>query len=53
MRSENAGEGNFSRCEICPHHCKIEEGQVGLCKGRRNQKGEIISDNYVKLTALS
>jgi len=53
MRSENAGEGNFSRCEICPHHCKIEEGQVGLCKGRRNQKGEIISDNYGKLTALS
>lgn len=40
-------------CEICPHHCKIEEGHLGLCKGRINQDGEIISENYGKLTALA
>lgn len=40
-------------CKICPHHCKIEEGHVGLCKGRKNRKGEIISDNYGKLTAMA
>ena len=40
-------------CEICPHHCKIEEGHIGLCKARKNVGGEIVSDNYGKLTALA
>jgi len=41
------------QCEICPHHCKIEEGQVGLCKGRINLSGKIISENYGKLTGFA
>lgn len=40
-------------CKICPHHCKIEEGHLGLCKARTNRNGEIISDNYGKLTAVA
>ena len=40
-------------CEICPHRCKIEEGHVGLCKGRMNKNGKIISANYGKLTAVA
>jgi pyruvate formate lyase activating enzyme len=31
----------------------IEEGHLGLCKGRTNRKGEIICENYGKLTALA
>lgn len=41
------------QCEICPHHCKIEEGHLGLCKGRMNRDGKIISENYGKLTAVA
>lgn len=41
------------QCEICPHHCKIEEGHLGLCKGRTNRNGQIVSENYGKLTALA
>ena len=41
------------QCEICPHHCKIEEGHLGLCKGRANRHGQIVSDNYGKLTGLA
>jgi pyruvate formate lyase activating enzyme len=41
------------QCEICPHHCKIEEGQVGLCRGRMNLDGKIISENYGKLTGFA
>ena len=40
-------------CEICPHHCKIEEGHIGLCKGRKNVKGRIVSDNYGKITGIA
>lgn len=42
-----------TECRICPHHCKIEEGQLGLCKARTNRKGEIISENYGRLTAVA
>lgn len=40
-------------CNICPHHCKIEEGHLGLCNGRANHKGQIISENYGKITAMA
>lgn len=40
-------------CEICPHHCKLEEGKLGLCKGRINRRGQVVSENYGKLTALA
>ena len=40
-------------CEICPHYCKLEEGQLGLCRGRINRRGRVVSENYGKLTALA
>ncbi len=40
-------------CEICPHHCKLEEGKLGLCRGRINRKGQVVSENYGKLTAFA
>lgn len=40
-------------CNICPHHCKIEEGYTGLCKARKNQGGSIICDSYGRITAMA
>ncbi len=42
-----------AECRICPHHCRIEEGHLGLCKARTNRNNEIISENYGKLTAVA
>lgn len=42
-----------TECKICPHHCNIEEGHLGLCKARTNHKGEIISENYGRLTSVA
>ena len=42
-----------SVCEICPHHCSLEEGQTGLCRARMNAGGVIICKNYGKLTAMA
>jgi pyruvate formate lyase activating enzyme len=42
-----------TECSVCPHHCKIEEGHLGLCKARTNRNGEIISENYGKLTSVA
>lgn len=40
-------------CELCFHHCQLEEGQTGFCRARGNRNGEIVSLNYGKLTALA
>lgn len=40
-------------CRICPHHCKLEEGQIGICKARVNREGEVVSENYGRLTAFA
>lgn len=41
------------QCELCFHHCKLEEGQVGLCKARGNRNGAIVSLNYGKITSMA
>jgi pyruvate formate lyase activating enzyme len=41
------------RCEVCPHHCMLNEGQTGFCHGRINREGQVVSENYGKLTSLA
>lgn len=40
-------------CAVCPHRCALEEGQVGLCRARVNQNGEVVAANYGRVTALA
>lgn len=40
-------------CSLCPHHCAIDLGQRGFCRGRKNVDNTIICENYGKLTALA
>lgn len=40
-------------CTICPHHCVLKDGQVGLCKARRNVGGSVQADSYGKITSLA
>jgi pyruvate formate lyase activating enzyme len=39
-------------CPICPHLCALEEGQIGLCRARKNQNGIVISMNYGIVTSI-
>lgn len=38
-------DGNV-QCFLCPHHCIIKPGKVGLCQVRRNENGILMSLNY-------
>ena len=38
-------------CALCPHHCAIEAGKVGLCKARGNVDGSIEALSYSKITS--
>lgn len=40
-------------CPICPHQCAIAPDQFGLCRARKNVDGNIICENYGKLTSLA
>ena len=40
-------------CQLCPHHCKLAEGQVGYCRTRRNDGGVVRSLSYGQVTSLA
>jgi len=39
-------------CNLCPHHCKVSEGQVGICDVRKNINGKLYSLNYSEVTGF-
>lgn len=41
------------RCELCFHHCALEEGQTGFCRARVNRGGTILPLNYGRVTSLA
>jgi pyruvate formate lyase activating enzyme len=40
-------------CAICPFHCRLAEGQTGLCRARGNRNGKIVCLNYGRVTSLA
>lgn len=40
-------------CTLCPHHCALSEGQAGLCRARKNERGKIVCANYGRVTSLA
>lgn len=44
-------EDNYINCFLCPHHCKINEGNLGICKVRKNIKGKLYTLNYETMTS--
>ncbi|HBR08106.1 MAG TPA: AmmeMemoRadiSam system radical SAM enzyme [Clostridiales bacterium] len=40
-------------CPVCFRHCRLREGQLGFCRGRKNEGGKSICENYGKLTSIA
>jgi pyruvate formate lyase activating enzyme len=40
-------------CDICPHHCHIEEGGIGFCNARANIGGAVTCINYGRVTSMA
>jgi pyruvate formate lyase activating enzyme len=45
-------EGDAVRCTLCPHHCLIKEGQVGICMVRKNEGGRLVTLVYGLAAAM-
>ena len=46
-------ESGSVECLLCPHHCRIADGKVGICRSRRNHGGVLMSEVYGKPCALA
>ena len=46
------GEGSV-RCDLCPHLCRLQNGQRGICGSRRNDNGRLVSEVYGMPCALA
>lgn len=40
-------------CELCPHHCKLDTNETGLCGARKNIEESITPINYGKITSIA
>jgi len=45
--------GNDLICGLCPHSCRIPEGEYGICRVRGNKTGELDLPFYGKLSAVA
>ena len=41
------------QCEVCPHYCSIDEGQVGRCQIYANQNGQIANLYRGKISTMT
>ncbi len=46
-------EDNLVKCKLCPHGCVIKEGDLGVCRVRKNVGGSLISLNYGKIASYA
>ncbi len=46
-------DNNEVECLLCPHRCKISEGQRGLCDVRFNREGVLYTEIYGIITAFA
>lgn len=40
-------------CQVCMHHCKLQEGQWGICRARKNEGGAVVCKNYGFISSLA
>lgn len=40
-------------CQVCMHHCSLENGQRGLCGARENVDGAVVCANYGQAASLA
>ncbi len=49
----NKLENKVVECYLCPHHCKIQPGKLGICGVRKNVDGDLKALGYGRISALN
>ena len=45
--------GKKLKCTLCPHECILLDGQMGICKARKNIDGKLIALSYSNACAVN
>ena len=53
MNSGTVSGGEKLQCGVCPHGCRLAEGQTGRCRARGVRNGRLVSLNYGIITSLA
>ena len=40
-------------CELCPHRCRLAEGQSGICRVRRASGGRLVAEGYGRISSAA
>ena len=40
-------------CGVCGRHCRLEDGQLGFCRARKNECGRNVCANYGRITSMA
>lgn len=43
----------IAECKVCPHGCRLKEGQPGFCGGRICREGKVVCENYGRITSVA
>ena len=43
----------MTECSVCFRHCRLADGQIGFCGGRRAAEGRVEAFNYGRVTSLA
>ena len=46
------GKGTIT-CAVCFRHCRLNKGQTGFCRARKNEGGASVCVNYGKITSIA
>lgn len=49
----NSSATNEAVCPVCPHLCRLAEGELGFCRARRAEGGRVVDENYGRVTSLA
>jgi len=41
------------QCQLCPHYCLLKNGEQGKCLVRQNVNGDLLSENYERISSVS
>lgn len=53
VRYYEKDDSGLIRCQLCPHQCKLKDGQIGLCRVRVHRDGRLMALNYGEVSSLA
>ncbi len=48
-----AEEDKKVQCFLCPHHCVLDDGKIGICRVRKNDNGKLYALTYNQFTSVA